>query len=378
MLPRRLAGIAAVGATVLVLVSLLGAEARPFATQPFPDSQEYADSARHLIRGEGFVTTVHGPKPQPPRYPPGYPLALAPFAAAGTYPYNVERGAKAYAAFYVVAAVFAAWALGGPLAALLAAVFVGTSPFAHESAELILSDALGAALTVLLLPLLRPATRAGARLGGAVAGITAAIRLISLTAIAAHLIAAPRRLRPHAAVFAAVPMLGVAALQWVIFGSPLETGYSYWRADHDIFMVSHLWEARPPGDGPFVIQERLEGDLFEWTCPCGDTGPQGELPNAAFYPALLAGLFWVFAPPLATLPALVALWRWRREPAGRFAIAFVVLSVGAFGVYEFQAARFMASTATVLLVLSSVVLAGWLEAGAVRALGAVSGRARPG
>jgi 4-amino-4-deoxy-L-arabinose transferase-like glycosyltransferase len=365
MLFRRLLAVAAVAATAAIVVSLLNAEARPLASQPFPDAQEYTDSARHLSKGDGFVTTAHGDREQPPRYPPGYPLALAPFGFAGEYPYNVQRGAKALVILYVLAAVGAAWVLGGPLAALIAAAFVGSSPFAHESAELVLSDAATAAVTLLALAVLARATRAGARLSGLLIGITGTMRLVAASAVAALLAATPRRLWKQALAFALAPLMALALLQWITFGSPFETGYSYWDVD-DRFSLSFATNQDPPGDGPFVIEERLKGDLFEWACPCGRTGPQGHLPNAAFYPALLAGLFWVYTPPLATLPGLIGAWRRRREPVGRFTIALLAISLTVLILYEFQAARMIASAASVLLVVSAVTLAGWLESATTR------------
>ena len=74
--------------------------------------------------------------------------------------------------FYVLVAVVAAWALGGPLAAILAALLVAISPFARDAAGLVMSDAFVAALTVLPLALLSSPTRSGA-LAGAMTGCRA-------------------------------------------------------------------------------------------------------------------------------------------------------------------------------------------------------------
>ncbi len=81
--PARLLKVSwAVVATALVVWLALTTVARPLDQQPFPDSHEYADAARHLAAGDGYVTTVHGDGPRPPRYPPGFSLALVPFAAS--------------------------------------------------------------------------------------------------------------------------------------------------------------------------------------------------------------------------------------------------------------------------------------------------------
>ncbi len=157
MIIKRIGIVAAVLACAIVLITVERAPERPLALQPGPDSVEYASAARSLADDEGFYsssTTTHEWR-QPPRYPSGYPMALAPFAAIGSYPRNVQRGAKFWAMMYVLVAVIAAWALGGPLAAILAALFVGVSPFAKDSAGLVLSDAFTATLAVLMLPLLR-------------------------------------------------------------------------------------------------------------------------------------------------------------------------------------------------------------------------------
>src|SRR5262245_10888287 len=101
---RRAASIAAVIQIVLVVLSVLSVEPRPLADQPFPDAAEAADAARHIVQTRRYVTDVY-PDTEHPRAPPGYSLALVPFAAlGGTYPKNIQRGATAYAALYVVAA----------------------------------------------------------------------------------------------------------------------------------------------------------------------------------------------------------------------------------------------------------------------------------
>jgi len=104
---------------------------------------------------------------------PGYSMALTPFATVGGYPRNVQRGAKAGLAFYFIAAIIAAWALGGPLAAALAGAFVWMSPFAHQSAGL---GAVGRVHRRTLCADARPGGRptgAGTRLAGALSGVAA-------------------------------------------------------------------------------------------------------------------------------------------------------------------------------------------------------------
>jgi hypothetical protein len=81
------------------------------------------------------------------------------------------------------------------------------------------------------------------------------------------------------------------------------------------------------------------------------------MPNLTFYPMLLAGMFWVFSPPLVPLLGLVYAWRHRREAIGRYTLLVTFLSLLVFSVYFYQGTRFMAGPATLLTVLASVWLA---------------------
>jgi len=204
--------LAALVATGLAVGVILHVRPHPLARQPFPDAQEYTDGARQIAHGNGYVTVVHGSEPLPPRYPPGFSLALAPFAAVGDYPHDIQFGAKLVAVLYVLGAVAVAWTLGGPIAALLTVGVVTISPFARESAALVLSDALAAALSVLLLLLLRPPTRAGASLAGMLAGLLVTIRLNAVTSLLALLTATKKHMRMRVALLALPAILGLEAL----------------------------------------------------------------------------------------------------------------------------------------------------------------------
>src|SRR4051794_39476905 len=139
---------AALLTTAVSLGPLLMIEARPLNRQPSPDAQEYADAAHHLALGDGYVTTIYRGETRPPRYPPGFSLALAPFAMAGTYPANVQLGSKLLVMLYLVVTLVTAWMVAGPLAAAVAVALVGSSPFAVRYASLVMSDAFAAVLTV--------------------------------------------------------------------------------------------------------------------------------------------------------------------------------------------------------------------------------------
>lgn len=355
---RRLGVLLAALICLAVLVTIERAPERPLGLQPGPDSFEYASSARSLVEDGGFYSSssVAHDWRQPPRYPPGYPMALAPFAAVGSYPRNVQRGAKFWAMMYVLVAVLAAWTLGGPLAASLAALFIGISPFAKDAAGLVLSDAFTATLAVLMLPLLRYTNRPGARLAGAVSGLSTLARITGGITLIALLASFPRRYFKPALLFALPSLVILALLQWALFGSPLETGYTYWGVASHNFELSYL-TGSSVREGPFIFPDLLDGKLLSGVCPCQLGGPQASMPNLTFYPALLVGLFWVFSPPLIPLLGLVYAWRHRHEAIGRYTLLVTFLSLLVFGVYFYQGTRFMAGPATLLTVLASVWLA---------------------
>lgn len=358
---RRLIALLAALICIGVLVDVERAPERPLAQQPFPDSAEYANSARSLARDEGFYTFIYKGHIQPPRYPPGYPMALAPFAAIGSYPHDVQRGAKFWAMVYVLVAIVAAWILGGPLAGALVAVFIGVSPFARDSAGLVLSDAFIAMLTVLVLPLLRHPTRSGTRLAGAASGLATIVRLTAGVNLIGLLVALPRP-RFKTALLCALPfVVGLGLLQWLMFGSPLTTGYSYWGVASHFFSVSYATSDSVIREGPFIFPDHLSGHLLDFVCPCQIGGPQNSMTNLSFYPALLAGLFWVYSPPLIPLIGLAYVWRRRHEAIARYTLTVTGLTLLILIFYHFQGTRFMAAPETLLIVLAGVWMAELAE-----------------
>lgn len=354
---RRVGAFLAVLVCAAVLIDVERAPERPLSRQPFPDSAEYANSARSLAHDKGFYTFMYNGKIQPPRYPPGYPMTLAPFAAVGSLPRDVQRGAKFWAIIYVLVAIIAAWVLGGPLAGTLVALFIGISPFARDAAGLVLSDALVAALTVLMLPLLRLTNRFGDRLAGAATGLATVARVTAGINLLALLVSMPRRSYKNMLLFAVPWLLGLVLLQWAMFGSPVKTGYSYWGVSGHFFSLGYITGNSVVREGPWIFPDRFNGELLSWVCPCGLGGPQASLPNLTFYPLVLAGLFWIFSPPLIPLLGLAYAWRIRRDAVGRYVLVVTVLTMFLFEVYQFQAARFLAGPATLLLVLAGVGIA---------------------
>lgn len=362
-LSRKLFYATAATATLLTLLSVLSVEPRPFQDQPFPDAHENADAARQLVKGRGFVTYIYDGEPRPLRSPPGFALSLTPFAAiSDDYPSNIQTGTKIFAVLYVLAAVIAAWSMGGPLAAALTAILIGVSPFARTAASLVMSDALGAALTVLFILLVRRSSKLSVSVAGSLAGALIALRLPLLVNLVALLIVLPGMAwRLRAFLFASPPMALLGFYNWWTFGSPFKTGYSYWLPDLKSFSWSYAFVSPPQGDGPWIIADALKGLLMQWVCPCPVGGPQASISNIFFYPLVLSGIFWTFAPPLATLCGLFYLWRQRRDAVSQFTILVIGLSLLLFTFYFHQGTRFMAAPATLLVVFSALNLARWLE-----------------
>jgi hypothetical protein len=364
---RRVSPVLAVVATAAALLPILTAEPKPMPLQPFPDGHEYADAARQIVSGKGYVTYVRendrypdDGQPRPPKYPPGFSLALVPFAKFGTYPDDVVGAARWFAAFYVVAAVVAAWSIGGPLAGMLAAGLIGMSPFAQQSVTMLFADAFGAALTVLLVPLLNKPTALRTAVAGTVAGLSVLVRFSLIVNIAAVALATRGQTRRRALLFAAPALAGLLLYQWLTFGSPLKTGYGYWSPERQRFRLSHVIGNTDRGAGA-TFPDALSGKLMRWVCPCPTGGAQLAFPSIFLYPAVLAGLFWVFSPPLVTLAGCVYLWKHRRAPPAAAAIWVTVLTCALYVGHFYQSERFMAPPATLLTIFAGVALAAWTE-----------------
>ncbi|MEO6224143.1 MAG: hypothetical protein ABIP90_12920 [Vicinamibacterales bacterium] len=365
---RKLSPSLAMVMTAAALLPILSTEPRPTHLQPLPDAHEYADGARQIAGGKGYVTSVHDNdtwtddgQARPPRYPPGFSLALVPFAANGAYPDNVLGAARWFATFYLIAAVWAAWSVGGPLAGMLAAGLIGISPFGEQSASVLLSEAFGVALTVLLVPLLHKPSDRRTAIAGVVAGLSVLVRFNLIVNIAALALATRGRTRHRALLYTVPPLAGLFLYQWLTFGSPLKTGYGYWSPERERFSMSHVigWSERPPGA---AFSDVMHGKVMRWACPCREGGSQLSLPSVVLYPAVLAGLFWVFSPPLVPIAGAIYLWRRRRDPPAAIAIWVIVLTFGIHVAYFYQTERFMAPSATLLTVFAGVALAKWSDA----------------
>ena len=130
----------------------------------------------------------------------------------------------------------------------------------------------------------------------------------------------------------------------VDFGSPFMSGYQYWLPEIRSFGIDYPFDERTQHDGSGVVADSLDGALLSWICPCPEDDPLVAFPGIHFYPLVLLGMFWIFTPPLATIPGLIEVWRRRRKPGPGFA-RLTVLTVLFYLVYFYVAARFMAGPA---------------------------------
>jgi hypothetical protein len=349
-----------------VCVFLLIRPSVPLSAQPYPDAREYANSAYRLAHGDGYTTTVKDkgihPGVNPPRYPPGYPMLLAPFATVGHYPANVQFGAKVIVAALIVLVALAAFDLAGPWAGILAVLLAFSTTFIRQMDRLVLSDALGVALTVALFPLLRRSSPRLTILAGFITGYGVVARSAGLVVFACLLVALPGVRRWLAAAGAAIPILGLAIYQWWTFGRPWNTGYGYWLPGLKTFSTTFITQHPLRGDGAHIIADQADERLVSWTCHvfhCAPgAGAAGSLPNWLFYPLALAGFFWMVTPPLVALLGWLFAWRFWREPIGRFVVILPAFTVLFYLPYFWQGARYMAP-ATFPLIVFAAAAAPW-------------------
>ncbi len=366
----------AVIALVLAAIPLLSSSAVPLQSQPFPDAPTYAYSAYEIANGNGFRTRIDETLPpdqqvdenqlQPSRYPPGFPLFLAPFVRYGdNEAEDAQKGARAAAVLLLLSAFLAAWTLGGPLAAGFAALLIWWSPFARQSSELVMSDAFAASLTLLVLALLGLAWSSHRRervravlmtMAGVAAGYGVLVRISALATLVSALLTAKRRY-VRVVIMGALPfLLFLGSYQWTEFGSPLRTGYDYYLPTLVEFSPDFVTREYMIGERAYVFEDKLDGRLMTWTCPCDDVGPIGKAGNLVFYPAVLLGLYWIFYPPLVSILGIWEMIRRRKTPAAKFASSAAAMNLVIFLPYFYQGARFVAPAAFVLLTFAAASL----------------------
>ena len=350
--------------TIIATGLLLFHSPLPLSKQPFPDAHEYLNAANRLAHGQGYTTTVrdypYSPHihqvTNPPRFPPGTSLLLAPFALVGSYPGNVEFGVRLIAIALVVVTGWAALSIGGWYAALLAALITATSEFVLLNTRIVMSDALAALLIVVCVPLMRLQTerRWSIYLLGFLCGYGLVIRESGIVVIATLLIVLSGWDRVRAAVGAVPPALGLAIYNWSTFGAPWRTGQSYWLGDFHLYslanVMKHPW---PPGgeEGSYADSLRIF-DLIAHT----HAGFISLAPNIWFYPLIILGFSTVFGPPWFTLVGLVAaVCQWSKREA-RFTVLLTVLMVIFYMPNFGQDPRYLAGPCILLTVWASTAV----------------------
>ncbi len=197
-------------------------EAASFSTGQF----FHQDDLSALTRGhDPFLTSPLGWRPAPsgarqsPTYPPGFPLLMAiPHAIAG---------ATGASAIVIVSAALAVWAtamlamqLGGGGAGVIAAALLAFTPvFIHQSIQP-MSDVPVTAAWMLCFLLLR---RNRASWSGVICAMAVLIRPNLAPLAIVPLFLAGNRLA--FAIPVAIAAAGLAAMQWLWYGSPLQSGY---------------------------------------------------------------------------------------------------------------------------------------------------------
>lgn len=276
------------------------------------DARVYVEAARSI--GEGAYEAPSEPSGVP-RYPPGFPLLLAPFVAAWG-----EGGARAASAVIGGLLVVSVWqlarVLGGHRAAALAAVLWTASPLVRDFSTDVMSDPAGALLVVaaILASITGRWMLTGLALGG-----SSWVRLIHVTFI----VGVGRR--RAAWVGAAVALVPLAVFQLRTYGRL--AGYDGGEAQ---FSLSYVFDHTP---------------LIVMTNP-------SPWPNWQFVPGLLWGLQRGLVPMLPIFAAVELVAR-RREAPARLAAWILLVNVLVYVPYFFQASRFVLPAACVLIAFSA-------------------------
>ncbi len=315
--------------------------------RPRPDALEYEEAARSLLAGRGYTLPIAG-ELQPPRYPAGMSLAIAPVLwASGGQP-GSGRLVVWLAALATLAGV---WRLVRPVAgtigALVAALVVASSP-AHVSwSKAVMSDVPAAAVVTWLacMAVGGEAARSPwrAALFGVAVGASSLVRL-SLPLIALPLVLVRCRHGRDGAACVAGIVLGlvpVLAMNAVSFGAPWRTGYDYW--------------VRWPS---FDVHAAFAP-------PFGAT--QGNVPA---YLRLLAGRGSLYSPAVALCALLGAVVAWRAGSARRrtavAALGVILATLGVYAAYFWQSERFVLPIVPMAATLAGLAVGdgvGWLVRG---------------
>ena len=323
-----IAVIVAIVAATFATRSAAGADASGYlseaATWSIVQPAVYSEFlVRDIPELDGWITTPLGWRPaqghcgldcagfQVPTYPPGLPLLMAiPHALAGI------DGANAVVIVSAAVAVWATGMLAGGVAGIVAAILIAFSPvFLYQSFQPMSDVPVTAAWMLCFLMLARGGTPVWAGIACAVA-ILIRPNLAPLAIV--PFVVANNRLTFALPVIVAGAFL--AFMQWLWYGSPLQSGYG------------------------------SLAELFAFA---------NVMPNASRY------FNWLIATAPVLLLAPFGFARLRQQPLPRALAIFaalVVISYLAYGVFDhWSYLRFLLPVLAVFAVFAAVELAGWIS-----------------
>ncbi|HVN28990.1 MAG TPA: glycosyltransferase family 39 protein, partial [Candidatus Binataceae bacterium] len=291
---------------------------------PAPDAIEYSAMAINMDRGIGPVLHFAG-LTYPARYTVGYPLLLSvAYPLVGRRPERLCL-ATAFMALVAVAGLYllTLWAFDRP-SAIVAAMLLATSPYFIGLSTCVLSDVPALAISILaalaFLYALERESIGAAALSGLLVGWAITIRVTNATIligiVAAVWAVTPRRLSMPAIIAFGIGSIPFPALQawtdWRYFGSPLSTGYAFWRPDiyrtgQDAFSLRYLF---------FPVSPKWKhGNLGSYLLALsGLDGLTGRLRFGMELRPLLHSRYALYPSPVAVFAALGALAIGRGKP----------------------------------------------------------------
>jgi hypothetical protein len=353
--------------TAYIIISIASLGRRSLNVQT-PDSQEYADAARQLLLGNGYVTTYHFgtaeniPGLLPATHPPGFSLALVPFMALpGDPEINAQIGSKFYMMLYVIMIVAVAWTYGGPLAAGIASVLTALSSFVYVTGSFVLSDPFAAMLTIAIPLFLNKISRWKIIAVALLAGFAVLVRFPMIFNIAAIFIAVPAQYRKRLLFYVGFPLAILFIYQWATFGHPLLSGLNYYLPEQKMFNFANIYRLSPFHDGNVLSGDNFQNKTIEWLCQCTEQWPNSQLPNSVFYVLLVLGIVWVYAPPFAVLPGIAYIIKNRQIPAASFALWLGLLSLAFHILFFAQERRYMAGPIALLVAFAAVAASHWVK-----------------
>lgn len=334
---------------------------------PWPDAVEYAAEAQALARS-GQVYLQIGPHRVRPRYPPGWPLLLAPAVRLGVEGQHLWRVTALFGAGLAwLLGFLAARATGSVIPGLFAGCVWALAPIAVDLGQTLMSDEPTAFVSVAALVLagtgfLRRESNGGlALLGGLAFGLAASMRsvaaLLMVPPLAVFLLGGLRHLGSRAllrrtalwalgaVVFPALVILiqvrsGWPPLQW--------SGYSFWMPARfeklsSAFGLDHA--LKPDTTFRHEVQGRPVSHL--------ELAARVLLGIPGLGKRHYLGLLWPLLGWLAAIP-LFRIARRRWETAPWIALALLLWTAGhvaVFSLYFYPASRFYLGPLALCLVL---------------------------